>query len=260
VNPRISPDGKHIAFESERSGNREIWASDRDGSNPARVSSLAGVHERPHWSQDSRQIVFTSSASGKAELYVVNADGGGLRRLPTGTPNASGPFWSADGRWIYFGTHPLGTSELATAIWKMPAEGGSAVRLTREGRYDPQESPDGARIFYVVAHHNGAKLSEEIWSMPVNGGDERRETPMVTNASWAPAQRGIYFLDGVDVGLRRGRLRFFDFATQHLETLVELEPGAVFPGDMSISRDGRTIFYAEIDNRAADIMLVEGFR
>ena len=154
----------------------------------------------------------------------------------------------------------MGTSELVAAIWKVTAEGGSAMRLTREGRYDPQESPDGTRVFYVVAHHEGEKLSQEIWSVPVNGGDERFETSMATNASWAPTRDGIYFLDGVDVGLRRGRLRFFDFATHHLKTLAELELGATFPGDMSVSRDGRTIFYSEIDNRAADIMLVEGFR
>ena len=80
-------------------------------------------------------------------------------------------------------------------------------------------------------------------------------------ASWAPARSGIYFLDGVDSsGGNRGRLRFFDFASRHLQKLAELEPGAVFPGDMGVSPDGRAIFYSEIDQRSADIMLVEGFR
>jgi Tol biopolymer transport system component/DNA-binding winged helix-turn-helix (wHTH) protein len=265
LNPQISPDGKHIAFESERSGNLEIWVSDQDGSNPVQVSSFGvmsfgGMNGRPHWSPDSRRIVFSSNASGRAELYVVNADGGQQSRLPTTTQNAITPFWSVNGRWIYFASHVFSTSQEPAAIWKLPADGGAAIRLTKEGRYDPQESPDGTRIFYVVADHEGGKLTEEIWSVPADGGDERLETPMTTNASWTPAERGLYFLDGVDVGLRRGRLRFFDFATRHFQNVAELEPGVTFPGDMSVSRDGKTIFYSEIDNAVADIILVEGFR
>jgi Tol biopolymer transport system component len=243
---------------------------DRDGSNPTQVSSFNGMEgsshwspgsRRPHWSPDSRRIVFWSNASGKSEIYVVNVDGGQLRRLSTGTQNAFNPFWSADGRRIYFASHMFSSSAESAAIWKVPAEGGTAVRLTKEGRYDPQESVDGTRVFYVVADHEGANVTAQIWSVPSNGGDERRETVMTTNASWAPAQGGIYFLDGIDSnGGSRGRLRFFDFASRHLLMLAELEPGAVFPGDMSVSRDGRTIFYSEIDQRLADIMLVEGFR
>ena len=271
-NPRLSPDGKHIAFESLRSGNLEIWMSDRDGSNPVQVSSFERTRgkpswspesRRPQWSPDSHRIVFSSNASGRAELYIVNSDGSQLRRLSTGTQNALAPFWSADGRWIYFESHwggQAGNSQEPAAIWKVPVEGGAAMRLTKEGRYDPQESMDGTRVFYVVADRQGMERSDQIWSVPADGGDERLETPMATNASWAPAQHGIYFLDGVDVGLPRGRLRFFDFTTKRLQTLAELHSGVVFPEDMSVSRDGRTIFYSQMDLPAADINLVEGFR
>jgi hypothetical protein len=139
-------------------------------------------------------------------------------------------------------------------VWKVAAEGGSAVRLTKKGRYDPQESADGTRVFYVVGDH-------EIWSVPTGGGDERRETIMTTNASWAPAQGGIYFLNNRFLNNResRARLTFFDFATRHVQKVAELEAG-FFPGNISVSRDGRTIFCSEIKEIFADIMLVEGFR
>ena len=252
-NPQVSPDGRYIAFVSPRSGNREIWVCDRDGSNPVQVTSFGGpLTGSPHWSPDSRRIIFDSRASGHAELYIVNADGGQLRRFSTGTPNASGPFWSANGRWIYFGT------EQPYAIWKVPVEGGAAVRLTKEGRYDPKESADGTRVFYFVGEHEAANLSVQIWSVPSAGGDERRETEMTTDASWAPAQGG-YFID--DNGSRSpGRLSFFNFATRHVQKLAELEGSAGFKGDLGISPDGRTIFYSQMDKIVADIMLVEGFR
>jgi Tol biopolymer transport system component len=240
----------------------EIWVCDHDGANPIQLSSFGkatngGLHWapeswRPHWAPDSHRIVFVSNASGKSELYIVDVDSRQQRRLETGTPDASGPYWSANGRWIYFNTQEPG------AVWKVPVEGGDPVRLTKDGRVDPQESTDGKRVFYVVPKR--AEQSEEVWSVSVDGGDERLETRMTVNASWAPSQSGIYFLDGSDVGLGRGRLRFFDFTTRRFQNLAELEPGAVFPGDISVSRDGRTIFYSEIDQRVGDIMLVEGFR
>jgi Tol biopolymer transport system component/DNA-binding winged helix-turn-helix (wHTH) protein len=251
--PQVSPDGKHIAFESQRSGNMEIWVCDEDGSNPVQVTSFGGpVTERPHWSPDSRSIVFHSRASGNTELYMVNMDGGQLHRFSTGTPNATYPVWARDGRWIYFATQGPG------AIWKVPAEGGAAVQLTKEGRFDPMESVDGTRVFYVVDLYEGRKLTNQIWSVPADGGEERYETAMTTNASWGPARDGIYFIDDAVTG-SPGRLTFYDFATRHSHKVAEL-PRAGFPGDLSVSRDGRIIFYAQTDEFAADIMLVEGFR
>jgi Tol biopolymer transport system component len=226
---------------------------DRDGSNPVQLSSFGGpATGSPHWSPDSRHIIFDSRASGHADLYIVNVDGGQLRRFVTGTPNALAPSWSANGSWIYFAT------QQPDAIWKVPAEGGTAVRLTKEGRYDPKVSADGTRVFYVVGEHQGARISEQIWSVPTAGGDERLETVMTTNASWAPVQGGIYFIEDAFSG-SPGRLTFFDFSNRHVHKVAELQRGG-FPGDLGISPDGRTIFYSQLDKIVADIMLVEPFR
>jgi hypothetical protein len=86
------------------------------------------------------------------------------------------------------------------------------------------------------------------------GGDERHETVMTTTASWALVERGIYFLDG-----NGGRLTFFDFATRQVQEVAKLDSG-FFQGNVSVSRDGRTIFYSETKEGFADIMLVGGFR
>ena len=157
--PRISPDGKRIAFLSARSGNPEIWVADSDGSDLIQLTSFGGpTTGTPRWSPDSRRIVFDSRASGHVELYVVDADGGPARRLPTDTPDASDPSWSHDGRWIYFFV-----SEQKKGIWKVPAEGGTAIQLTADEGNLAQESFDGSRVFYITECETAAKVGISQW-------------------------------------------------------------------------------------------------
>src|SRR5262249_26669330 len=63
-NPNFSSDGKRIAFESERSGEHEIWLSNLDGSDVIRLTSLATWSGNPRWSPDGQQIAFDSRTKG----------------------------------------------------------------------------------------------------------------------------------------------------------------------------------------------------
>jgi hypothetical protein len=119
----VSPDSKHIAFQSWRSGNPELWVSDRDGSSPVQLTSFRGPSiGEPRWSPDSRQIVSDlRPSSGKPELYLMNLEGGPPQRFFTGTTRAASPFWSRDGNWIYF------DSDQPHAIWKAPVKGGKPI-------------------------------------------------------------------------------------------------------------------------------------
>src|SRR5262249_26517543 len=58
---KYSPDGKKIAFASDRSGTYEIWVCDRDGSNAIQLTSLGAFSLDPHWSPDSQHVVFDST-------------------------------------------------------------------------------------------------------------------------------------------------------------------------------------------------------
>ena len=251
-NARISPDGKHIAFESDRSGNYEIWRCDRDGSNAVQLSFFgdrpAGA---PRWSPDSRWIVFDVRASDHGESYVVNADGGAVRRLMTSTPDSETPFWSADGQWIYFST------ERPEAVWKVSSEGGTAIRLTKEGRIYPQESPDRKRIFYVV---EGDRC--EVWSVPVDGGEELREDGMPSlrkglETSWVLARNGIYFMDGAPSDFF---IEYFDFSTRHVRRVSELKGLGFVWGGIGLSPNNDVLLYSGVDRGDSDILLVEGFQ
>jgi Tol biopolymer transport system component len=247
-NPRISPDGKYIAFDSKRSGNSEVWVCDRDGSSPVQLSSFDGPSiGRPSWSPDSRRIVFDSRAAGPAELYIVSVEGGPPHKLPTGTPNASSPSWSGDGRWIYFAT------ERPDAVWKVPIENGNAVRLTKEGRYDPEESADGKRVFYTVGGERN-----ELWSVPVSGGDEQREEAIPgVGVAWTLAQNGVYFVDGSP---SHYSINYFDFATKHVHIVSQLPGLSFIMSGIAVSRRSDTLLFSGVAHFESDIMMVEGFR
>jgi Tol biopolymer transport system component len=78
VAPQYSPDGRRLAFHSDRSGqSTQIWTAAADGSQAARLTDLEGpTTGSPRWSPDSRQISFDSNTGGAWQIYVINADGG----------------------------------------------------------------------------------------------------------------------------------------------------------------------------------------
>jgi Tol biopolymer transport system component len=129
--PDLSPDGKKIAFESNRLGFWDIWTCATDGSNCDQLTSLHGTAGRARWSPNGRYVAFEFHPKELSEIYVVEVAGGIPRLLPTipGADNLS-PSWSRDGQWIYFaskrGSDPF-------QLWKMPVHGGPPIKLTRQG-------------------------------------------------------------------------------------------------------------------------------
>jgi Tol biopolymer transport system component len=73
------------------------------------------------------------------------------------------PNFSRDGRWIYYSINRTGGNPI---IWKIPASGGEAVRVTNSPASESFESPDGADIYYLDAWDS----SSPVWRQPVSGG------------------------------------------------------------------------------------------
>src|SRR6185436_18346899 len=167
---RFSPDGSRIAFASLRSGASEVWVAQRDGSGLQQVTSLGadGVM-LGEWSPDGTRIAFEAAVSGNTDVYLVGADGGHLHRLTT-EPSIDGvPAWSRDGQWIYFASTRGGVKP---DTWRISPNGGEAIRMTRNGGFQPQESSDGHYLFYLDRPPGGAPIDARLMRVPIAGGDE----------------------------------------------------------------------------------------
>jgi Tol biopolymer transport system component len=246
---QYSPDGKRIAFESQRSGVHSIWVSDADGSNA--VELLPGVGAASgtaRWSPDGQRIAFDFNIEGNVDIYVIRASGGKPIHLTTDKADDAAPTWSRDGNWVYFTSVRTGRYE----VWKVSAGGGKAVQVTRNGGGSPAlESPDGKFLYYVQGDYSGG-----LWKMPVGGGEESLVLPSVILRAFFLVNDGIYFIPELGAD-RKSSIQFLNIATGKVKTVAPIS----YPAEgLSLSPDGRYLLFSQFDEAGSDLMLVENFR
>jgi Tol biopolymer transport system component len=109
--PQFSPDGKRVAFQSDRSGDMEVWVADADGANAVQLTALSAYSGTPRWSPDSQTIAFDSSKERQWDVYVVPASGGKPRRVTLDRDSDHVPSFSRDGKSLYFSSNRSGAFE-----------------------------------------------------------------------------------------------------------------------------------------------------
>ena len=93
-----SPDGKKIAFVSNRDKNWEIYAMNADGGRQVNLTRDPAQDWWPWWSPDGSHIAFVSDRDGDWDIYVMNADGSGTSRLTHNSADDVHPSWASASR------------------------------------------------------------------------------------------------------------------------------------------------------------------
>ncbi len=169
VQPRFSPDGRQIAFTSDRGGGNNLWRMDADGRNPVAVTQERfRLLNNPAWTPDGQYLIgrkhFTAERSlGAGELWMYHIGGGDglqLTRKKNDQQDLGEPAVSPDGRYVYFSEdvtpgpyfeynkNPHGT---IYAIKRLDRQSGeiTTVIATPGGAVRPQPSPDGRFLAFV---------------------------------------------------------------------------------------------------------------
>jgi Tol biopolymer transport system component len=264
---RFSPDGRVVAFTSDRSGSQQVWVATLDGTPPRMVTQLQDASVSVgSWSPDGRSLAFDATIGTRTHVYVVPVDGGPVRRLTSGGETERDPEWSRDGRWIYYASTGGGRS----TIWRAPPGGGAPVRLTSELGFEPRESADGRSIYFVDRPRSyGLGPVATLKRIPADGGAaETLDVPVMAGA-WEITDTGLVFLfvpglgGPVDFARAPDVLQIYDFTERRIRTLGTL---AFRVGPFAstrfliVSRDGRWAVASHVDRWDRDILVVDNFR
>jgi TolB protein len=192
IKPKISPDGRHIAYLSYKDRYCYLYIFDRTTGKSTPLSREIGLNSAPAWAPDGKQLALTLSKDGNTEIYLRNADGSDLRRLTKNRYGDTSPSFSPDGKHIVYVSEQGGSPQ----IYVMTVDGKDARRLSYQGGngYDPVWSPDGKYIAYVV-EKGGQGL--EIYVVDADGANPRRITDAhgtSESPSWSADSRHIIYM------------------------------------------------------------------
>jgi tricorn protease len=319
VNVSYSPDGKWVAFVSDRTGREELYVIAADGSGePQKLTDIDALKNGYRWSPDSKEIALTASDD---KLRKINVSTKQITELDSSRfGNMSVPEWSPDGKWLAFSK----ADESRTSdIYVLSSSGTDKVahKVTFDS-YDergPRFSPDGRKLFFIRVDSVGgggggfANASVQLYSVGLEkldrdpddpeeraeaetpqpgadaeGGPARRPTgprvPHETKMDWAgmkhrtrqitrmpfpvgnyiiaPDSRTIVFVTSEPAGI--AQLPVIYSIQDDGRRLSRISSGAPPQGDgegapgggggfggglgdLSLSRDGRTLFFRERD-------------
>ncbi|MBI4892503.1 MAG: PD40 domain-containing protein [Acidobacteria bacterium] len=250
--PQYSPDGRRIAFQSNRQvANNAVWVANADGTGSEQITNIASSHSgTPRWSPDGRSIAFDALREGGGwDIWTLAADGGSPRRVTLDKAVNAVPSWSRDGSSIYYASNRSGRFE----IWRSPAGGGPAAQITRNGGYTAFESTDGKKLYYTVSERG----DEGLYAKVLPDGEEKQVVKEnVAFRGFAVFDDGVFYLHWRTRNIFE--IRFYQFAGGNARTIADVA-GNLHIG-FAVSPDRKTFLFTKYTDVGSDLMLIENFR
>lgn len=189
VRPAWSPDGKNIAFQSNRDGPYHIYLMNADGSNLRQLTSGDDNDDRhPNWSPDGKTIAVDTGSEVKREIALIDVASKNRTVITKLGMSAQFPSFSPDGRTIAFFLYHLGTMDL----WTVGKDGSNPSAVTRELATEANNqctfachaarwSPDGSRVAFSDGDNARVLLMASLASgstTPISPDDEKSHFPV----------------------------------------------------------------------------------
>jgi tricorn protease len=191
--PRLSPDGRTIAFQSDESGNSDIWLIDRNGQNRRRLTSHAKGDFFHAWSPDGQRLVFCSERSGNRDIWTIEIASKETKQLTKHQAADDDPVFSPDGRTVAFDSGREGNQ----AVYIMNADGSNVRRVTSGNGFFqvPNFSPNGKFLVYE-AFNPGRGQAGGLFVIGVGGGPSMQLSQTGSSACWGGKGDYIYYTAG----------------------------------------------------------------
>ncbi len=230
--PSFSPDGRSIAYISNRGGRWDVYVGLITGGTPVRITDDPSFELFPRWSPDGSRLLFQRlNEKGLFDVWVVPALGGDARRIIS---SAVQPAWSPDGKEIAYSS--------GGALWICDANGARARALTRSdpplAHYRPAFSR-GGRWLAFVQRRDGPY--SELGVVDRASGAVRSLTSdraLALSPVWSPDDRFIYFTSS-----RGGMLNVWKVAVASGE-LQQITVGRGDDMEIDLSADGSRLVFS----------------
>lgn len=250
----LSPDGRSLAFDSDRSGHQAIYRIPVSGGEPELLTEDDGDDFMPSWSPDARELAYYGFRQGRRRLFVMSVEGGQGDAVTAESGNQRFPDWSPDGRQLVFHSDRTGRFELYAVERDSGGRWGVSRQITTDGGQDARWSPDGRSIVYVRSYG--------LWLVAPSGGPPRMlvtsrdpaVAPAPLLAQWAPDGRTIYY-KALDAG---GRTSLWAVSANGGEPrlLVRFDDPSRPSSRPEFATDGKRVYFTTAE-RESDIWQLE---